>query len=71
MHNIQIKNFVKQINIKKNYKKKILDTNIEKFDLIIKNNIDMFFFIKTLIKQKKNLVLKINFVNSAKNIINN
>lgn len=49
MHIIQINDFLKQINIRKNYKRQILDYNIKKFSLIVRDNINMFFFIKILI----------------------
>lgn len=45
---ILIEDFFKQINIRKDYKKQILNYNIEKFNLRIKDNIDMFLFIKIL-----------------------
>lgn len=44
-----IKNLFKQTNIKKDYKKQILDYNIKKFSLIIKSNFNMFFHTKILI----------------------
>lgn len=53
----QIKDFFKQSKIKKSYKKQILDHNIEKFSLIIRDDIDMFFFIKILIQANKKIVL--------------
>lgn len=53
------------------YKTYILNWNIEKFDLIIKNNINMFFFIKTLFKTNQNDILHINFISSVKKITKN
>ena len=35
--------------MRKNYKKQILDYNIEKFSLIVKDNIDLFFSSKIFI----------------------
>ena len=34
--------------MKKSYKRQILDHNIEKFSLVIKDNINIFLFIKIL-----------------------
>lgn len=53
----------------KNYEKQILDHSIEKFSLIIKDNIDMFSSTKALTEVNKNVVLQINSINSAKKII--
>ena len=39
---IRIKIFFKRTNIIKNYKRQILNHNIEKFSLIVKDNLDMF-----------------------------
>lgn len=57
MYITQIKNFFKQINIKKSYKRQILDHNIEKFSLIVKTDLNMFFFIKTLTQANQNATL--------------
>ena len=51
------------------YKKQILDLNIEKFSLIVKDNIDMFSSTKTLTKADKNVTLQVNSISGAKNII--
>ena len=48
MHIIWIKDFFKQTNIKKNYEKQILNYNIEKFSLMVKDNIDIFSSTKIL-----------------------
>lgn len=53
----QIKDFFKCTNIRKGYKKQILDYNIEKFSLIIRDNINLFFSIKVLTKVNKNAIL--------------
>lgn len=63
---ILIKNFCKKTNIKNNYKKQILNYNIKKFSLIIKNIINKFFSSKTLIKANNNVILQINFVSNTK-----
>lgn len=68
MHIMQIKHCFKQKNIKKDYKKQILDHNIKKFNLIIRDNIDMFSSTKTLINVDKNAILQVIFVNDTKNI---
>lgn len=57
MYITQIKNFFKQINIKKSYKKSILDYNIKKFSLIIRVNLNKFFFTKILIQVNQNIIL--------------
>ena len=54
--------------MKKGYKKQILDHNVEKFDLMIRDDIDMFFSIKTLIEANKNAALHVNSVSGAKSI---
>lgn len=54
---IWIQDFIKLINIKKIYGKQILDHNPEKFSLIIRKTINMFFSSKTLTKVHKNAVL--------------
>lgn len=46
--------FLKQIYLKKGYEKQILNYSIEKFNLIVKNEMDMLFSSKTLIKADKN-----------------
>lgn len=67
MYITQIKNRFKQTtNIKKDYKKQILDHNIKKFNLKVKNNIDMFFSTKKLAQTKKNSVLQVNSVRDVK-----
>ena len=43
--------------MKKGYEKQILDHNIEKFSLMVKNDINIFFSTKTLIEFDKNAVL--------------
>lgn len=66
MYIMQINIFFKQIIIKKSYKKQILYYNVEKLSLIIKHNIDIFFFIKILIKIIKNIILQLKFISSVK-----
>lgn len=43
IYNILIKDFFKRINMINGYKKQILNYNIEKFSLIVKNDINTFF----------------------------
>lgn len=64
----QIKNFFKQTNIRKDYKRQILDHNVEKFSLMLKDNIDIFFSTKRLIQTNKNAILQVNFVSDVKKI---
>ena len=54
--------------MRKNYKKQILDHNIEKFSLIVRDDIDLFLSTKLLIQANKNVVLQVNSMNSAKEI---
>lgn len=49
IHITWINDFFKQINIKKGYEKQILDLNIEKFNLMIRANLNMFSSTKILI----------------------
>ena len=58
MHIIKIKDFFEQINIGKNYKKQILDHIIKKFSLMIRVDLDMFTFAKTLTWDKQNIILR-------------
>lgn len=48
MYIILIQDFFKQIIIKKDYPKYNIDHNVEKFNLIVRVNLDIFFFTKTL-----------------------
>ena len=54
--------------MRKGYKKQILDHNVEKFSLIIKDDIDMFSFTKTLTEVNKNAALQVNSISCAKSI---
>lgn len=65
---IWIKDFFKQINMRKHYKKQILDHNVEKFSLIVRDDIDMFLFTKILTEVDKNAILQVKLVSSAKKI---
>lgn len=53
--------------MKKGYKKQILNYNIEKIILIVRADLNMFFFTKILIQANQNAALKINLVNDVKN----
>ncbi len=68
MYIILIKDLFKQINMRKSYKKQILDYNIKKFSLMIKNNINKFSSHEILIQANKNIIMQVNFVDSAKKI---
>ena len=48
MHITWIKDFFKWTNIKKGYEKQILDHNIERFNLMVKADLDIFASIETL-----------------------
>lgn len=54
--------------MRKNHEKQILNHNIEKFSLMVKDDINMFLFTKILIQANKNGVLQINSISGAKNI---
>lgn len=43
--------------MRKSYEKQIINHNIKKFNLIVKANLDMFFFVKTLIQINQNTAL--------------
>ncbi len=68
MHIIWIKDFFKQINIRLDYEKQIFDYNIEKFSLMVRDDIDLFFSIKILTQVDENAALQVNSVNAAKKI---
>lgn len=53
----------------KDYEKQILNHNIEKLSLMVKDEIDMFSTIKMLTAANKNTELQVNSVTSAKNIM--
>ena len=67
MHITWIKDCFKQTNMKKGYEKQILDHNVEKFSLMIKDDIDMFFSTEILTEADKNTALH-NSVSGAKKI---
>ena len=54
--------------MRKSYEKDILDHNIEKFCLIVKDEIDIFLSTKILTQVNKNFILQINSVNNTKKI---
>lgn len=49
----------------------MLDYNIKRFNLMIKNNRKMFFSSKILIKMNKNAILQLELINNTKKIIKN
>ncbi len=63
-----IKDFFKQTNMRKGYEKQILDYNIEKFSLIVGDDIDLFSSTKILTQADENAALQVNSVNGAKKI---
>lgn len=68
MHIIQIKNFFKQTNIKKGYKKQILDQNIKKFNLIVRDDLNIFSSTRILTQINQNTVLPINSIKNKKKL---
>lgn len=54
--------------MRKSYERQILDHNIEKFNVIIKNDIDIFLSTKILTQANKNAVLQVNSMSDAKKI---
>ncbi len=57
MHITWINDFFKQTNMRKGYKKQILDYNVEKFSLIVRDDIDLFSSTKILTQDDKNAAL--------------
>lgn len=49
----------------------MLDYNIKRFNLMIKNNRKMFFSSKISIKVNKNTILQLELINNIKKIIKN
>ncbi len=68
MHITWIKDFFKRINMRKSYEKQILDHNVEKFSLMVKDDINMFSSTETLTEADKNAELQVNSVSGAKKI---
>ncbi len=54
--------------MRKGYEKQILDYNVEKFSLMVTNDIDLFSSTKILIQADKNTALQVNSVSGAKKI---
>lgn len=54
--------------MKKNYKIQILTHNIKKFNLIIRDDINLFFPTKILTQTNKNAVLQVNSMSDAKKV---
>ncbi len=68
MHITWIKDFFKQTEMRKSYEKQILDHNVEKFSLMVRDDINMFSSTETLTEADKNAELQVNSVSSAKKI---
>ncbi len=68
MHITWIKDFFKHTIMRKSYEKQILDRNVEKFSLIVRDDIDMFSSTETLTEADKNATLQVNSVNGAKTL---
>ena len=68
MHITWIKDFFKRINMRKSYEKQILDHNVEKFSLMVRDDINMFSSTETLTEADKNAELQVNSVSGAKKI---
>ena len=54
--------------MKNSYEKQTLDHNVEKFSLMVRDDIDMFSSIETLTEADKNAALQINSINGVKSI---
>ena len=52
--------------MRKSYKKQVLDHNVEKFVLMVSDDIDMFSSTETLTEVDKNAALQVNSVSGAK-----
>lgn len=65
---IWIKDFFKETNIRKTYERQILDYNVEKFSLIIRDDIDMFLSTEILTQVDKNTVLQVNSISGTMKI---
>ena len=63
-----IKDFFKWTKMRKSYEKQILDYNIKKFSLMVRDDIDMFSSTKILTEANKNAELQVNSVSGAKSI---
>ena len=63
-----IKDFFKQTNIKKSYMRQILDYNVEKFSLMVRDDINIFSFTKILTQADKNAILQVNSISDVKKI---
>ncbi len=68
MHITWIKDFFKQTNMRKDYEKQILDYNVEKFSLMVRDDIDLFSSTEILTQADKNAALQVNSVSGAKKI---
>ena len=68
MHITSIKDFFKRTNMRKSYEKQILDHNVDKLSLMIRDDINMFSSTEILTEADKNAALQLNSVSSAKNI---
>lgn len=66
-----IKDFFKWTNIKKSFKKQILDHNFKKFNLMVKMDLDMFASADTLTQANQNAELLVNSVSGTKKFIKN
>ncbi len=54
--------------MRKGYKKQILDYNVEKFNLMIRDDTDLFSSTKILTQADENAALQVNCVSDAKKI---
>ncbi len=68
MHIIWINYFFKQTNMRKDYKRQILDYNVEKFSLMVRDDIDLISSTKILTQTNKNAALQVNSVTGANKI---
>ena len=63
-----IKDFFKQTNIRRVDEKPTLDHNVEKFNLMVRDNINIFSSTKTLTEANKIVALQVNPISGIKNI---
>lgn len=69
MYITSIKSFFKQLNMKIDYEKQILDYNIKRFSLMVRVDLDMFLSTQIFTQDNQNAELQINSRSSVKKIM--